>query len=72
MTLVWHDMLSDDDMRPNLTPQERDRRAGKHDMRGLARVVNPNRVDSKIATLEDLAQGGGQWRDYGRVAVTGP
>lgn len=58
LALVWHEKLSDDDIRCNLTPQERDRRAGRHDMRVLARVVNP-----------DLAQGVGQWRDYGRVVV---
>lgn len=69
IALVWHDMSSDDDIRCNLTPQERDTRAGKHDMRVLAKVVNPVQIDSKVATLEDLAHGVGQWRDYGRVAV---
>ena len=69
LALVWHEKLSDDDVRCDMTPQERDSRAGKHDMRLLAKVVDPDRFNSEIATLEDLSQGVGQWRDYGRIAV---
>lgn len=69
LALVWHDMSFDEDIRSNLTPQERDRRAGKHDMRVLAKVGSPDQFDHGIATLEDLAQRVGQWRDYRRIAV---
>jgi len=69
LALVWHEKQSDDDIRSEMTPQERDRCARKHDMRLLAKVVNPDRFDGKIATFDELSQGVGQWRDYGRVAV---
>lgn len=69
LALVWHELAFDDDIRANLTPQERDRRAGKHDMRVLAKVVSPGQVDHKTTALKDLVPGVGQWRDYRRIAL---
>ena len=66
---VWHDPLSSDDVRASMTPAERDRRAGRHDVRLLAKVLHGEKPTSNVEILESSMLGFGQWRDFGRIAI---
>lgn len=69
VSLVWHEMSSLDDIRASLTPEERDKRAGKHDVRLLAKLRSPNVPGPRIPSLDELSRGAGEWRNVGRIAV---
>lgn len=69
VSLVWHDMSSHDDIRANLTPEERDRRAGRHDVRLLAKVRSPHASQLRTLSLDELSRGAGEWSNFGRIAV---
>jgi hypothetical protein len=66
---IWHDPVSDDDVRASMTPEERDRRAGRHDVRLLAKVLHGEKPASNVEILESSTFGFGQWRDFGRIAI---
>jgi hypothetical protein len=69
VSLIWHQMSSGDDIRANLTPQERDQRAGPHDVRLFAKVKSLDSSPPRRSTLDDLPSGVGEWSQFGRIAV---
>ena len=69
VAMIWHDKRSDNDCRRALDPASRDRLAGKHDVRLLARYVDRTRRLAAHADLDDLMRGVGQWQDFARIAV---
>ena len=69
VSLVWHEMSSLDDIRASLSPEERDKRAGKHDVRVLAKLKSPSAPTPRIPSLDELSRGAGEWRNVGRIAV---
>ena len=69
VSLIWHDMSSSDDLRANLSPQERDKRAGPHDVRLLAKLKSPRTAPAHSSWLDELAPGAGEWSHFGRIAV---
>jgi hypothetical protein len=69
VSLIWHEMSSSDDVRANLTPQERDKRAGKHDVRLLAKVGARSKSQPHVPSLDDLSRGMGEWSNFGRIAI---
>jgi hypothetical protein len=69
VALIWHDKISDDDIRADLTPSERDARAGKHDFRLFAKL---NTFDTRSQRKPDRAgddAGADQWSNFDRIAV---
>ncbi len=66
---IWHEPLSPDDVRASLPAGQRDRIAGKRDVRLFARYRN----GAKPVTQADLAEastlGAGQWADFERIAI---
>ncbi|HWD27147.1 MAG TPA: STAS/SEC14 domain-containing protein [Rhizomicrobium sp.] len=66
---VWHDPLHAGDNRAALPPDERDRLAGPHDVRILAKYARGAKPVSTIEIAEHSMLGMGQWRDFGRIAV---
>lgn len=69
IALIWHEKLTEHDDHGDLTPEQRDSCAGKHDIRLLAKLTGLQQRQRRMPALEDLAQGVGQWHDVGRIAV---
>jgi hypothetical protein len=69
VAVLWHDEVSPDDHRSNLDVQERDRLAGRHDIRLLARLAGDIRQTSKRAGFDDSVLGVGHWSDFGKIAI---
>src|SRR6185437_2433454 len=67
VALNWHEKLDENDVRSGLSLGERDIRAGKHDLRLLAKLLPFSETRHK--TLAQLSGGAGQWRDIGRIAI---
>lgn len=67
LAVIWHDMRDADDRRALLEPERRDRLAGRHDVRLLARYSD--RARTGHVRIEDLMRGAGLWRDFGRIAI---
>ncbi|MGZ5932793.1 MAG: STAS/SEC14 domain-containing protein [Rhizomicrobium sp.] len=66
---IWHDPISSGDVRAGMTSAERDRLAGRHDVRLLAKVLHGEKPTSAAEILEASTFGFGQWRDFGRIAI---
>jgi SpoIIAA-like len=64
VALVWHDKLGDDDVRAEMTIDERDARAGKHDMRLFAKLTSFD-----AAKRPDDLGPPDQWPNVGRIAI---
>ena len=67
LAVIWHDMREPNDRRATLDPARRDRLAGRHDVRLLARYSDPAKAGN--LRIEDLTRGIGLWRDFGRIAI---
>jgi hypothetical protein len=66
---IWHDPLSINDVRATMTPAERDRLAGRHDVRVMARYKRGVTPVTAAEIMEDSTLGAGQWRDFERIAI---
>ena len=69
VALNWHEKLDENDVRSGLSLGERDIRAGKHDLRLLAKLLPFSETRHKTLALAQLSGGAGQWRDIGRIAI---
>ena len=69
IALNWHEKLDENDVRSGLTLGERDIRAGKHDLRLLAKLLPFSETRHKTLALAQLSGSAGQWRDIGRIAI---
>ncbi|HUO89712.1 MAG TPA: STAS/SEC14 domain-containing protein [Rhizomicrobium sp.] len=66
---IWHDPLSIHDVRARMTQAERDRLAGRHDVRLMARYKRGAKPVTAREIMEDATLGAGQWRDFERIAI---
>lgn len=66
VALVWHDKLRDDDIRAEMSIDERDARAGKHDMRLFAKLTALN---ARGHITPDHTSPPDQWPNVGRIAI---
>ena len=69
IALIWHYMLSENDIRASLTPTERDARAGKHDFRLLAKLKALDVADPGEFRRTEPNAGADQWPEIGRIAI---
>lgn len=69
VALNWHEKLDENDVRSGLSLGERDIRAGKHDLRLLAKLLPFAEKRHKTLALAQLSVSAGQWRDLGRIAI---
>lgn len=66
---MWHDTLNASDTRGDMPTAERDRVAGKHDVRILAKYARGAKPVSRVELAEQGMLGMGQWKDFGRIAI---
>ena len=66
---IWHDPILSGDVRAGMSATERDRLAGRHDVRLLAKVLHGEKATSNVEILEASTFGFGLWRDFGRIAI---
>jgi hypothetical protein len=64
VALIWHEKLSDDDVRAEMTVDQRDARAGKHDMRLFAKLTAFD-THGRMSTDQPVDQ----WPNVGRIAI---
>jgi len=69
VALNWHKKMDESDVRSDLSLSERDMRAGKHDLRLLAKLLPFSEKRHKTLALAQLSRSAGQWRDIGRIAI---
>jgi hypothetical protein len=69
VAVVWHDEAGPDNSRAELDSTARDRLAGKHDIRLLARRAGDAKEKSKLAGFDDSVLGVGHWSDFGKIAI---
>jgi SpoIIAA-like len=69
VALNWHKKLDENDVRRDLSLSERDLRAGKHDLRLLAKLLPFSEKRHKTLALAQFSGSAGQWRDIERIAV---
>src|SRR5258706_2525757 len=68
VAVVWHDPLDANDVRSSLEPAARDKKAGKHDIRMLAKLAGDIKRTNKLAGFDDAVLGVGHWSDFGKIA----
>jgi hypothetical protein len=66
---VWHDALSGAEPWGAMPIAERDKAAGKHDVRVLAKYARGAKPVTSVELAEQGMLGVGQWRDFGRIAL---
>ena len=66
---VWHEALSPRDVRAKLPTAERDRLAGRRDVRLMARYRSGAKPITAAELFEASTLGAGQWADFERIAI---
>jgi hypothetical protein len=66
VALVWHDKRAEDDVHVEMTIDERDTRAGKHDLRLFAKLTA---FDESGHKAPEHSEPPDQWPNVGRIAV---
>jgi hypothetical protein len=66
---VWRDALKGESPRGPMPISERDKLAGKHDVRILAKYARGAKPVTSVELAEQGMLGVGQWRDFGRIAI---
>src|SRR5579872_3652770 len=69
VAVLWHDPASPNDHRSDLDTRQRDRLAGRHDIRLLAKLAGDIKLASKLAGFDESVLGVGHWSDFGKIAI---